>query len=592
VGTFAYTPASGTVLDAGLDQPLSVTFTPTDSQDFNTSSATVHLDVQPATIIVTAADATMTYGDSVPSIGSTFGGFVNGDDGSVISGSPLCSTAATSSSSVGSYTSTCDITGLSAANYVFAEVDGTVTVNQATPVLNWNTPNDVTYGVALSNVQLDATATGPFGPIAGTFAYTPLAGTVLTVGNAQVLSATFTPSDSADYVSGVQVDTQINVAAAPAFTYTGPSKTYGNTATVSASLAGVSGRQVTFTFAPLTASALQTCTATTNGSGVASCTLSNLTGGGWTLRVSFAGDNTYGPRTISSSINVFPGTLAYTGPTTIAGTSATVSASFLAGGQPVVGRQVSFTFAPNTPSARQTCSASTNSAGTASCSLSNLTAGSWYLQVSFAGDSQFNATSVTTSVTATPPTLSYSGASNFFGVGATSVTASFTAGSQGVSGKQLTFTFAPNSTTAKQICTATTNNAGVASCTMPNLTAGSNWTMRVSFAGDSGITAKTVNTSVNVYPNVLNYTGPVTVSHSGATFSAVFAGGAGKQLTFTFAPLTSSVRQTCTATTNSSGVASCQMTNLATGGWTMQVSWAGDGQIAAATVKTSITVTG
>ena len=49
-GTFAYTPAAGTVLDAGNGQTLSVTFTPTDTTDYTTATAT-------ATINVRAGDA-------------------------------------------------------------------------------------------------------------------------------------------------------------------------------------------------------------------------------------------------------------------------------------------------------------------------------------------------------------------------------------------------------------------------------------------------------------------------------------------------------------------------------------------------------
>ena len=39
-GTFTYTPAAGTVLHAGENQPLSVSFTPTDATDYTTASAT------------------------------------------------------------------------------------------------------------------------------------------------------------------------------------------------------------------------------------------------------------------------------------------------------------------------------------------------------------------------------------------------------------------------------------------------------------------------------------------------------------------------------------------------------------------------
>ena len=43
-GTFAYTPAAGTVLTAGT-QTLTVTFTPTDTTDYTTASKSVTLTV-------------------------------------------------------------------------------------------------------------------------------------------------------------------------------------------------------------------------------------------------------------------------------------------------------------------------------------------------------------------------------------------------------------------------------------------------------------------------------------------------------------------------------------------------------------------
>jgi hypothetical protein len=68
------------------------------------------------------------------------------------------------------------------------------TINKATPTISWATPAAITYGTALSVTQLDATSGG----VAGSFAFTPAAGTVLGVGS-QTLSVTFTPSDTTDY---------------------------------------------------------------------------------------------------------------------------------------------------------------------------------------------------------------------------------------------------------------------------------------------------------------------------------------------------------------------------------------------------------
>ena len=52
-GTFAYTPALGTVLKAGNGQTLSVTFTPTDTTDYATTTATATMNVLQATSTIT-----------------------------------------------------------------------------------------------------------------------------------------------------------------------------------------------------------------------------------------------------------------------------------------------------------------------------------------------------------------------------------------------------------------------------------------------------------------------------------------------------------------------------------------------------------
>ena len=61
-----------------------------------------------------------------------------------------------------------------------------IDVLKATPTITWPTPAAITYPTALSATQLNATT-----PVAGTFTYTPAAGTVLNAGNAQVLSVAF-----------------------------------------------------------------------------------------------------------------------------------------------------------------------------------------------------------------------------------------------------------------------------------------------------------------------------------------------------------------------------------------------------------------
>src|SRR4029077_5137109 len=67
-GSFVYNPASGTLLGAGANQTLSVTFTPTDAVDYTTATATVSITVNKATPIITwATPAAITYGTTLGS---------------------------------------------------------------------------------------------------------------------------------------------------------------------------------------------------------------------------------------------------------------------------------------------------------------------------------------------------------------------------------------------------------------------------------------------------------------------------------------------------------------------------------------------
>ncbi len=86
--------------------------------------------VQPAVLTVTAGSTTMVYGDRVPTLTYAVTGFVNGDPPSVVTGSPLLTTTASSTTSVGQYTTTATLGTLSALNYTFQFAPGTLTVTQ------------------------------------------------------------------------------------------------------------------------------------------------------------------------------------------------------------------------------------------------------------------------------------------------------------------------------------------------------------------------------------------------------------------------------------------------------------------------------
>jgi len=250
-GSFVYTPAMGTVLAAGAGQTLAVTFTPTDTIDYNTATETAPINVTKAQLTVAANNQSMTYGGSVPAFSYTITGFVNGDHASVVSGTPLLTTTASQSSRTGSYPIAVNVTQLSATNYTFAGQNGTLTISPATPIIIWSNPAAITYGTALSAIQLDATTTVP-----GSFRYTPAAGTVLSAGAGQTLSVTFTPTDSADYI-GATTTATINVQkATPVLTWANPvAITYG-TALSATQLDATTTVPGSFTYTPATGTVL------------------------------------------------------------------------------------------------------------------------------------------------------------------------------------------------------------------------------------------------------------------------------------------------------------------------------------------------
>jgi hypothetical protein len=77
-----------------------------------------------------------------------------------------------------------------------------------TLALSWPASAGIAYGTPLGSAQLDAGAI-----TSGTYAYTPPAGTVLSAGT-NILSVTFTPSDTTDY--GSAVTTNVSLVVSPA----------------------------------------------------------------------------------------------------------------------------------------------------------------------------------------------------------------------------------------------------------------------------------------------------------------------------------------------------------------------------------------
>jgi len=96
------------------------------------------LTVAQAAITVTAENQSRLYGAANPTFTASYTGFVNGDTAAVISGSPTLTTAADTNSPVGGYVITNTLGSLSATNYAFTLVNGTLTINQTLLVIAAN----------------------------------------------------------------------------------------------------------------------------------------------------------------------------------------------------------------------------------------------------------------------------------------------------------------------------------------------------------------------------------------------------------------------------------------------------------------------
>ncbi|MBI3849301.1 MAG: Ig-like domain repeat protein [Verrucomicrobia bacterium] len=79
-GKFDYNPSANTVLAAGSNQTLSVTFIPDDTNSYVVATANVTLTVATATLIVTADSQSRAYGSTNPPLTGTLTGVQNGDN--------------------------------------------------------------------------------------------------------------------------------------------------------------------------------------------------------------------------------------------------------------------------------------------------------------------------------------------------------------------------------------------------------------------------------------------------------------------------------------------------------------------------------
>jgi hypothetical protein len=282
-----FNPSPLVVKSGDMGDQVTVNVTNTSTTTEIASSAILTLAV-PAQITVTGmTDSTGGWTCTV----STLTCIRNGSLGASVTDSVMLTL------NVGTYTTLASYTGQLTATVSSVTFSSNVSAQdnvifQQSPQINWATPAPIVYGTALSAAQLDASS-----PVAGIFTYSPAAGTVPAVGQ-QVLSAIFTPTDTADYTATTATAILNVIPAIPAISLsTSANPIFAmNAVSFTASLPGYASTQtgtMTFYDGP-------TPIGTANiAGGSATITTGALAAGAHSITAAYSGDNNYGPGTSS-----------------------------------------------------------------------------------------------------------------------------------------------------------------------------------------------------------------------------------------------------------------------------------------------------
>ncbi len=307
----------------------------------------------------------------------------------------------------------------------------------------------------------------------------------------------------------------VNVEPASSIAFTGASASTSNfndPATVQAVLTATSGGTPlagkTVTFVLGTGGGAPTCSGVTNGSGIASCSLTpNQPAGPQPLTAAYASDSSFAGSSVTVTFTVTHEEAAVAFTVTSATTAdyddaATVQAQLTTDGNPLPGRSV--TFVLGTGGSAPTCSATSDGSGNATCSLTpNQPAGLLTLATSFAGDGFYVPASNSTSFTVTKEedTVSFtSGSATVIPVGHSATLSAVLKedGVKPIAGRTVSITLGTGG--SAQTCSGTTDATGTASCSIGTVTQplGPN-TVTANFAGDPFYLPSTVSEPVILF---------------------------------------------------------------------------------------------
>lgn len=395
--------------------------------------------------------------------------------------------------------------------------------------------------------------------------------TTITTGATAALDGAFAGSANGDYLASSARTKIVQLVVDTTLAYQGDTTAvYEAAATLAGTLAQADGtklanRTVTFTLGA------QACTATTDGSGYASCTIAHVQqdAGAATVTASYAGDGVTNPSSASEPFTVTPApTTTVTAAPTVGTSTTGLSATLTSNGTPLAGRTLTLAFGASS------CPAATDSNGVASCSVPTPAGASATFTATFAGETDYSGSSDSRPVTLLAPSaITYVGVSGAEYSDPALLAAHVTSadGHAVPNGEAVTFTL------GSQTCTGRTL-LGYAFCFLTVDQPAGPATVVVSYGGDSTYSSSTANApfAVRLEDTSIRVTTGPALAGSSTTLGATLLQDGGQPVVGRTVTLTLG-SQSCTAVTGAAGSASCPVTaSSVLGPATATATFAGD----------------
>jgi VCBS repeat-containing protein len=245
-GRIVYTPGNGTELPTGT-HTLRADFTPSDDQNYTTTSETVDLTVQDQVLGVPQLNwpqpETIVYGTALSSTQLNVSA-TDPDSGAVLAGFMVYTPGTGTVLATGTKVLSATFHPSDTDTWQSGSITTTLQVQPANPVITWADPAAIVYGTALSDIQLNASVA-----VSGSLQYLPATGAVLDAG-AQPLQVSLLPDDSVNYTAATATVSLLVRKHQPQLTWLAPPAIVYGTRLSSEQLnatASVSGR---FTYTP------------------------------------------------------------------------------------------------------------------------------------------------------------------------------------------------------------------------------------------------------------------------------------------------------------------------------------------------------